>query len=220
MNSAWVLLGMAALGIDYGWQPVAGGGIEYIIQIEPHTLDSLRDGADIVSDLPPHLRGIRRYRITVGTDPLPHEGQPPPVSEVEGPLLSMPQRGAPSATAAAAAGEATAARSDSDPTLTKGPPRPFIPQADTDVVPVAALDPVAPPTAAPNEVYRVADAGGTSARTGEAGTAGSDSPRGGVLAWQLGMFVSVGANVYLAWLAWGQRNRFRAVLAQRGIAAT
>ncbi|HEX7377774.1 MAG TPA: hypothetical protein VF278_11710, partial [Pirellulales bacterium] len=73
-----ICLSAAALGVDYGWQPVAGGGIEYIIQIEPELLDSLKAGHDLFSDLPPAMRNIRSYRITVGAGRLPHHGEPPP----------------------------------------------------------------------------------------------------------------------------------------------
>lgn len=73
---------VAAVGVDYGWQPVAGGGIEYIIQIEPQMLDSLRAGQDIFSDLPRTASNIRSYRITSGTGPIPHHGEPLPDHEV------------------------------------------------------------------------------------------------------------------------------------------
>ncbi len=76
-----LLLAAASFGVDFGWQPIAGGGVEYIIQIEPELLESLASGrADIVSEIPPFLRGVRSYRITVGTGPLPHHGEPPPVA--------------------------------------------------------------------------------------------------------------------------------------------
>lgn len=70
-------LSAAAMGVDYGWQPVAGGGVEYIIQIDPALLDSLAAGNDLFSDLPSSVN-VRRYRITVGSERLPHHGEPPP----------------------------------------------------------------------------------------------------------------------------------------------
>jgi len=73
-----------ALGIDVGWQPLSEGGVEYLIQIEPDLLDSLRPGEAIGSDVPPRLVGqIRAYRITVGTEELPRELPPEPQIEVE-----------------------------------------------------------------------------------------------------------------------------------------
>lgn len=80
-----VCASVAAVGVDYGWQPVAGGGIEYIIQIEPQMLDSLRAGQDIFSDLPRTASNIRSYRITAGTGPIPHGGEPLPAHEVNRP---------------------------------------------------------------------------------------------------------------------------------------
>lgn len=72
-----LLLAAAMVGVDVGWQPLAGGGFEYIIQIEPDALEALAAGHDILSEIPEELRGVRRYRITVGTDPLPRIGTPP-----------------------------------------------------------------------------------------------------------------------------------------------
>lgn len=78
MTGMIVCLSAAVAGVDYGWQPVAGGGIEYIIQIEPQMLERLKAGQDVFSDLPPQTGNVRGYRITVGTAILPHQGQPPP----------------------------------------------------------------------------------------------------------------------------------------------
>ncbi|HXT57884.1 MAG TPA: hypothetical protein VN699_04585 [Pirellulales bacterium] len=79
MTGLLACLSAAVLGVDYGWQPVAGGGIEYIIQIEPQMLDALKEGEDVSSALPPAARSIRRYRIVVGNAPLPHHGEPLPI---------------------------------------------------------------------------------------------------------------------------------------------
>lgn len=81
MTGLLVCLSAAAMGVEYGWQPVAGGGIEYIIQIEPALLDSLTAGRDVFSDLPSSVN-VRRYRITVGNERLPHHGEPPPGTSV------------------------------------------------------------------------------------------------------------------------------------------
>jgi len=71
MNGFAVLLTIAAVGIDYGWQPGRDGQLEYIIQIQPNQLDSLRHGQDITSEISPEARGVRRFRIHVGTGPVP-----------------------------------------------------------------------------------------------------------------------------------------------------
>jgi hypothetical protein len=91
-----LMLWAAALGVDVGWQPVPGGGYEYIIQIEPEMLESLREGQEIESDIPHFLRDVRSYRIRVGTDILPQEG-PPPEMEPLAEEPAAPAEGLPTA---------------------------------------------------------------------------------------------------------------------------
>jgi hypothetical protein len=74
MNGITVLVALAAVGVDYGWQPGADGQLEYIVQIEPSLLDSLRSGKEIASEIHPDARGVRRFRIRVGTGTLPRIG--------------------------------------------------------------------------------------------------------------------------------------------------
>ena len=64
------------LGVEAGWQPMPDGGVQYLIQIEPHMLDSLRSGEAVESDIPPAVKEVRGYRITVGTETLPRELPP------------------------------------------------------------------------------------------------------------------------------------------------
>ena len=69
MNPVFILTAVAALGIEAGWEPLPEGGHEYTIQIEPQLLDLLRDHQDLFSEVPPQVH-VRRYRITVGTQKL------------------------------------------------------------------------------------------------------------------------------------------------------
>lgn len=62
-----------AMAVDFGWQTVSGGGIEYLVQVEPELIDSFRQEG-FTSELPAGLRDIRRIRITVGKGQLPHQG--------------------------------------------------------------------------------------------------------------------------------------------------
>lgn len=73
MNAAFVGVAALMVGIDVGWQPLPDGGLEYIIQIEPQTVDSLIAGEEFFSDLPPEVRDVRSYRIKVGTEKLPRK---------------------------------------------------------------------------------------------------------------------------------------------------
>jgi hypothetical protein len=87
-----ILLAAAALGIDYGWQPLDGGGLEYLIQIPPELLDAMRAGEALRSDLPPALRDVRSYRITVGRGELPQIGLPPAQPPVDDQLPQTQQQ--------------------------------------------------------------------------------------------------------------------------------
>ena len=48
-----------------------------MIQIEPELLDELRQGKEIVSEIPDDLQHVRRFRIRVGDSPVPREKLPP-----------------------------------------------------------------------------------------------------------------------------------------------
>ncbi len=76
MNGFALLLATAILGVDYGWQPASDGRLEYIIQIEPITLIALREGQEVVSQIDPLARDVRRFRIRVGTEVVPRLGMP------------------------------------------------------------------------------------------------------------------------------------------------
>jgi hypothetical protein len=90
MNPVFILSAMAALGIEVGWEPLSEGGHEYTIQIEPQLLDVLRQGREIVSEVPPQLN-VRRYRVTVGTQKLAQmDGEPQGVPEPKRPGRQHP----------------------------------------------------------------------------------------------------------------------------------
>jgi hypothetical protein len=74
MNSLAILVVTATLGVDYGWHHTPDGQLEYLIQIEPGLVRSLENGVDVTSEMMPEVRGnVRRFRISVGTGPLPRE---------------------------------------------------------------------------------------------------------------------------------------------------
>jgi hypothetical protein len=70
MNALILMLATTAVSVEAGWTPLADGGVEYIIQIEPQALDTLLRQSDVESEIPPNL-DVRRVRITVGTSKLP-----------------------------------------------------------------------------------------------------------------------------------------------------
>jgi hypothetical protein len=72
MNAALLFVALSAVGIDHGWQPLPDGGVEYILQIEPQMLETLRSQNDVESYLPPGL-DVKKIRVTVGNAKLPKD---------------------------------------------------------------------------------------------------------------------------------------------------
>lgn len=58
-------------GVKYGWQPVATGGLEYIVQLDASRLEALKRGEQIVGEIAPAVPAIVQYRMRVGTAALP-----------------------------------------------------------------------------------------------------------------------------------------------------
>ena len=80
-GALYMFLAISAAGVQFGWQPIDGGGREYIVQVEPQLVDTFRKEG-FTSDVPPDLRDIRRIRIVVGNAPLPNQGA---MSAAQGP---------------------------------------------------------------------------------------------------------------------------------------
>ncbi|QDV67788.1 hypothetical protein Poly24_14920 [Rosistilla carotiformis] len=71
MGGAPLLLALAAITVDYGWQPDDKGGIEYIIQIPPGQLEQ---SGGFTSRIDPRVRGlVSRVVVRVGDGPLPQD---------------------------------------------------------------------------------------------------------------------------------------------------
>ena len=72
MYGQMLCMAMAALGVDFGWQSLPDGGLQYLIQIRPSAVQALEAGRPIESDIPSQIQGqIRSYKITVGSTTLP-----------------------------------------------------------------------------------------------------------------------------------------------------
>jgi hypothetical protein len=77
MHALLLCVAAAAVG-DVGWQRMPEGGMQYIIQLDPQTLEALRAGEALESDIPPSAGDVRSYRIVVGAKKLPREAPPAP----------------------------------------------------------------------------------------------------------------------------------------------
>lgn len=66
MNGFSLLLVLAAVGVEFGWEQTSGNKLVYTIRIEPVLLEQLRDGAAIESVVDQNDRGLRKFRIAMG----------------------------------------------------------------------------------------------------------------------------------------------------------
>ena len=78
MHALLLCLAAVATGTDVGWQRMPEGGMQYIIELDPQTLEALRAGQALESDIPPGAGDVHSYRIVVGAKKLPREQPPAP----------------------------------------------------------------------------------------------------------------------------------------------
>ena len=93
MYSAAVILAAFSVGVDYGWQEADGGGVEYIIQIEPALISAMQEGEEIISEIPAELGHVRRFRIRIGDQEVPKIDMAE--LQVRGQSPTVPRFGAP-----------------------------------------------------------------------------------------------------------------------------
>ncbi len=193
------------LGVDYGWRPAEGGGLEYIIQIEPEMLEDFSLGYDVFSDVPAEVRGkIRSYRITVGKERPPRinlpEAEPGPPPENAIPETPDAEIHPPVPEPAVA---------ESPPSL---PPQTFDP------------DPGSQPIGERTVGYTAASPSDHPVPKLEPETAAEldpssndsppDRPWGTLIVVVFGLFGSLAANVYLGWIIRDASRRYQSLAGQ------
>ena len=93
MNTLLVCVAAATLGVQVGWKPLPEGGMEYIIQLDAPTLDALRNGQTLQSDIPSAAGEIRSYCIYMGPGKPVRENPPPkPAPPAAKPVAAEPQQ--------------------------------------------------------------------------------------------------------------------------------
>lgn len=221
MSGIYLFVATAALGIDFGWERDAKGNVEYTIRLEPQALDALKSGSDIFSDLPPALRRVRSYRLTTNAAPLPNQGKLPEdlPEDTEKPAISA----AMTATKPVQTPESSVMPADYQ-TAPQGI------SADPSAGPIlgAATGTLAPPqesislsndrslvgNSVPIPVHRATteDTGSPSDVVPAGVDPNGQSP--GQPWWPLtlcllGLFASLGGNLFLGWVTAEQRGKYR-----------
>jgi len=196
MCGTMICVAVVMLGIDVGWQRLPDGGLEYIIQIQPHILETLKAGSPIASDIPPHLRDVRSYRIVVGTASLPRESLPETATRRHTDPFSLSPGGLTGKPAT------SASPSDSGPGHIPGK---------------LFSDPTVKPLKERQATYVEGTGGGKETKKTESDAekssdAESSKPWLPLTLALAGLFGSLGGNLYLGWIHWGTRSRYRALL--------
>jgi hypothetical protein len=207
------------LGVDAGWQPLPEGGIEYIIQIEPQLLETLKSGEPIQSDVPSYVKDVRAYRIVVGTAKLPRE-LPPQVEGLGARGEGLGARGE----GRGARGEGPAEQSSiinrqspigpgTAPPIT---PNPFEPTPGSKRIDARQADYLEPSAGdAPGESKSPSESQSPSEQepAREASPpAAAEKPWTPLIVALFTLFGSLGANVYLGWITWYTRSRYRSLV--------
>jgi len=195
---------------QFGWQALEGGGFECILQLDPQRLDALAAGEDIQGELPAFLHDVRTYRITLGTQSLPRT---PIGGEAKTPSPDDPRTAAPQPVSDSLIREASA----------EVPPA--LPSAATD----AAKGNSPPPqqdVVAQTAGYAQAGVLNAAGAPDDSGSPSSVSPPLSELipqrlSWRepytlalIGLFTSVGMNLYLGWVTWNANHRYRVLRQQ------
>lgn len=187
MNAAMWMLAVAASGVVTGRADLPDGGFEYVIQIEPHLLASQPGGVLASSDVPPGLRGARRFRVIVGEGPLPVGVTALADLSAEQLALDPPKASDPVDRSA----EVNPAPIDDG----RAQPAKF--QQPDDAKPLEEHEPESP-------------ADDSDERQDE-----PSKPWAVLVLTMLGLFVSLGGNVFLGWNFLGLRKRYRAMIGGR-----
>lgn len=177
MQFSVVLIAAATLGTDYGWQPLDDGQLEYIIQIDPAFVAAMQRGQDVTSELDPRIRGVRRFRIKIGSDPLPQVGVMPLI--VDDPPKPLPN------------------------TTDGGKP----------IQTVSADERIGKNTN-PENKGNESDATSDESQTAPSSDTEPEKPWIWLTAALLGLFVSLGANVYLGWIMLAIRRQYHKVVSE------
>jgi hypothetical protein len=206
------------LGVEAGWKPLDGGGMEYTLQIEPGMLEALNRGESWDSYVKPEVRDIRVFRVVVGQGKLPQVSTAPaaPAPTLSGPALGPPETPA----------SPNPFRTAKPPlTETTRWPSTFAGNGEKSSVAPATLPPSTegkPLPAAQASYEQPADAPKSETKSQSPESTPSTQPaKPWPLLWGavLALAASLSGNAYLGWIYYEARNRCRAMLGRTRNAA-
>jgi len=201
-----IILGVtfSLIGIEAGWRPLPGGGVEYIIQLHPREADLLLRERGFNSDVPSQLKDVRVCRIVIGTDPLPQID--PPQQSVSGARSPEPFP----------FGSAAQGRPGKRPWLLG---KPAEPPPDTSARPKRESQRTTEKEEMGMSLFEKKPDGDKRGKDGKRAASEDESEPSGGSWWPLTLMLallgSFGGNVYLGWITWETRSRYRTLLHRR-----
>lgn len=173
MYALAMCIAATAVGVEVGWQRMPEGGMEYIIHLDPQTLELLRAGETFRSDIMPDAGEVHSYRIVLGTKRPPRE-TPPAKPKSDDPTQSR---------------SAAPQTLPPDPRGKPFPERTAAFEESKDAAATVESPPQPPPS--PSQPTPPA------------------KPWLPLTLTLFALFASLGANVFLGWIAWDFRQRCR-----------
>jgi hypothetical protein len=222
MSPLPLLLILSTLGIDAGWEPLPDGGFQYSVQLEPQQMQILKTGSVLASEVPPKYRDIRRIQITMGAAKLARTDLPAAADPGKNALVAKPVVPNP-----------PGANSRAANSIVKTPPA-DLPTSDPPATPPAnssagaavstggpagtssANQPAAEPPAASMLATTTGEKFVANYPNAEGAQTAPEKTDGDLFHWPsltltLCLFASLGANLFLLWVAWGAYGRYRAL---------
>ena len=209
------------LGLNAGWRPLPGSGVEYIIQIAPHEVEVFKQERIIESEVPPQVKDIRSYRIQIGNELLPRQDPPKTPSTPARPTMVPEPAKAPPAKPATSAYHPFSALTSLAERYPFSQGSSASPGSSAESAKRAGEKPFGGAKAPATD--RRADDKKLDDKKPDDKTAKTQHPASKEPAkpWvpftvAVGaLFVSLGGNFYLGWITWETRKRYRSLLRRR-----
>ena len=183
--------------------------MEYVIQIDPQSLEALKAGEPIQSDIPPDAGDVRSFKFYLGAE------KPPRISPPSKSIQS-----APLGTAEGARMPASNFPKIQDGSAVKLPNHPAAAPDQTAPFPrTLKPDPAGKPLTARSAAFNepadgIAKSEATSQNRSEVKKEEPAKPWMPLILVSLGLFASLGGNAYLTWIFADLRRRYRATLSK------
>ena len=207
MSPTLTCLALALVGVDLGYQPAPNGGEQFIIQINPNTLQAIRPGDRYEIDVPREAQDSRptHFTVSLGNETLPRKL---PVAATAPPATAPIVTASPVMPAVAAVPAPSLGSQPGNNPLGVPPPATYALKSS-----VAHVKPLLNPGNSASGTASSANSifGGLAPVNGGSNSGQPDKPWLGMCLFVIALAAS---NVYVGWLFWDARQRYRGLLAR------